>query len=466
MIRLFRVYHPTGVLALLFSEIVLTGLCFLLAAYVVLTEDVTTYLRYDNGLARIAIVIASIILGLHLMDLYTRIQVKSRMRLLQDLCQVFGIALMAQGLISYATPNLKFGRGIMLVGSLLSLIVLFVWRLVYSAYVFSVVGGERILFVDANPIIQEIARHILAHPEIGLSIQGYLDDHEAPGAELMGAKVLGPIADLRTVAQEIRPSRIVLGIREHGHRLPIEDLLDLRFAGFTIEDAASTYEAVCRRLSTQELRPSELIFSGEGRPRPGSLFLQDFVNLAVAIVGMIVTLPLMILVAIAVKTTSPGPVLSRQPRIGKNGVPFVINKFRSMRADAEQSSGSAWASHDDPRLTPIGGWLRRLRLDELPLLFNVLWGDLSLVGPRPERPEVVETLAKRIPYYRQRHCVKPGITSWAQINRDYGSDMEDAIAKLEYDLYYIKNISPSLDAYIVFHTLKAILLARGGTEIP
>jgi len=241
MIRLFRVYHPTGVLALLFSEIILTGLCFVLAAYIVLTEDVVTYLRYDNGLVRIAIVIASIILGLHLMDLYTRIQVKSRMRLLQDLCQVFGIALMAQGLISYATPNLKFGRGIMLVGSLLSLIVLFVWRLIYSAYVLRVVGAERILFVDANPLVRSIARHILAHPEIGLSIQGYMDDNEAPGTDLIGAKVLGRIADLRTVAQEIRPGRIVLGVREQGDRLPVEDLLGLRFTGFTIEDAASTY---------------------------------------------------------------------------------------------------------------------------------------------------------------------------------------------------------------------------------
>lgn len=461
MIRIFRVYHPTGVLALFASEIVLTSLCFLLAAYLVLTEDITTYLRYDNGLVRIAIVIASIILGLHLMDLYARIQVKSRMRLLQDLCQVFGIALMAQGLISYATPNLKFGRGIMLVGSLLSLIVLFVWRLIYSAYVLRVVGAERILFVDANPLVRSIARHILAHPEIGLSIQGYMDDKEAPGADLMGAKVLGRIADLRSVAQEIRPSRIVLGIREQGDPLPVEDLLDLRFAGFTIEDAASTYEAVCRRLSTQELRPGELIFSADGRPRPGGLFLQDFVNLAVAIVGMIATLPLMILVAIAVKITSPGPVLSRQLRIGKNGIPFVINKFRSMRADAEHSHGATWGSHDDPRLTSIGGWLRRLRLDELPLLFNMLRGDVSMVGPRPERPEFVATLAERIPYYGQRHCVKPGITSWAQLNRDYGDPVEDAIAKLEYDLYYIKNSSPSLDAYIVFHTLKTMILARG-----
>jgi sugar transferase (PEP-CTERM system associated) len=461
MIRLFRVYLPAGVLALLLSEVVLTSLCFLFAAYIVLTEDVTTYLMYENGLIRFIIVIASIILGLHLMDLYTRIYVKSRMRLLQDLCQVYGIALLTQGLISYASPNLRFGRGIMLVGCLLSLVVLFTWRLIYSAYVLKAVGGERLLLVGSNPIVQEIANHIAAHPELGLSIQGYIDDSAEPGSDLIGAKILGPIADLRGIAQRMKPSRIVVGISERREHLPVADLLDLRFAGFTIQDAASTYEAVCGRIRIQDLRPSQLIFSSELGPRPANLLVQDIVNLAVAIVGTIITLPVMILVAIAVKTTSPGPVLYRQVRIGRNGAPFTINKFRSMRIGAEDSTGAVWASKDDPRLTSIGGWLRRLRLDELPQFFNVLRGDMSLVGPRPERPEFVETLAEQIPYYRQRHCVKPGITGWAQINHKYGDTIEDTITKLEYDLYYIKNISPSLDAYIVFHTLKTIVLARG-----
>jgi len=461
MIRLFRVYLPVGVLALLLSELVLTILCFLFAASIVLTEDVSTYLLYENGLIRFIIVIASIILGLHLLDLYTRIHVTSRMRLLQDLCQVFGIALLAQGLISYAQPSLRFGRGIMLLGCLLSLVVLFIWRLIYSSYILKSVGNEHLLFVGSSPIVQEIANYINAHPELGMSIDGYLEDLQDSVAGMVGARILGPIADLRKVAQQVKPSRIVVGISEWRELMPTEDLLDLRFAGFTIQDAASTYEAVCGRIRTQELRPSQLIFSSELGPQPANLLLQDAINLAVAIVGTIVTLPIMVLVGIAVKLTSPGPIFYRQVRIGKNGRPFVINKFRSMQQDAENSTGAVWASKDDPRLTSIGGWLRRLRLDELPQFFNVLRGEMSLVGPRPERPEFVETLAKQIPYYRQRHCVKPGITGWAQINHKYGDTLEDAIVKLEYDLYYIKNISPSLDAYIVFHTLKTIILARG-----
>ena len=165
--------------------------------------------------------------------------------------------------------------------------------------------------------------------------------------------------------------------------------------------------------------------------------------------------------AIAVKVTSRGPVLYRQVRVGKNGAPFVVYKFRSMRDDAEAGTGAVWASKDDPRTTAIGKWLRQVRLDELPQFFNVLRGEMSLVGPRPERPEFVKTLSEQIPYYRQRHCVKPGITGWAQINHKYGDTLEDTITKLEYDLYYIKNLSPSLDAYIIFHTLKTIVLSRG-----
>ena len=161
------------------------------------------------------------------------------------------------------------------------------------------------------------------------------------------------------------------------------------------------------------------------------------------------------------RLSSPGPALFRQQRVGKNDAVFTLYKFRSMYRDAEAASGAVWAKKDDPRITPAGKWLRRLRLDELPQLFNVLKGDMSIVGPRPERPEFVTELAQRIPYYRQRHCVKPGITGWAQINHKYGDSIEDTITKLEYDLYYIKNLAPALDAFIMFHTAKVMLLSRG-----
>jgi len=177
--------------------------------------------------------------------------------------------------------------------------------------------------------------------------------------------------------------------------------------------------------------------------------------------GFIIGLPLMVAVALAVKLFSKGPVFYRQTRVGRGGVPFTLYKFRSMYPDAEVKSGAVWATKDDPRVTPIGRWLRKLRLDEMPQLFNVIRGDMSLVGPRPERPEFVQMLQEKIPYYRQRSCVKPGVTGWAQINHKYGDTVEDVTIKLEYDLYYIKNLAPSLDAYILFHTAKTVLLGRG-----
>src|SRR6266851_1714510 len=461
MIRLFRVSIPVGVLTLLLSEIILTSCCFWIAAYWYWEADLTTYFLYDGGLVRNGLVVASIILGLHFSDLYTRIHVKSKIQLLQDLSQVIGIALLAQGLISYAAPHLKLGRQIMLMGTILSFFALLGWRLIYAGFLLSAVTRERLLFVGSNQVVLEMADHIAAHAELGLAIIGYLVDGLAPGAKLNGANVLGPVRNLRNIATKMKPTRIVVGMTERRDRMPVPDLLELRFAGFAIEEAGAAYESICGRICTKELRPSQLIFSGELGPRPGSIFLQNILNMSVAITVALLTLPIMGLVALSVKLTSRGPILYRQDRVGKSGVPFVVYKFRSMQVDAEAATGAVWASIDDPRVTGLGKFLRMVRLDELPQLFNVLRGEMSLVGPRPERPEFVKTLSEQIPYYRQRHCVKPGITGWAQINHKYGDTLEDTVTKLEYDLYYIKNLSPSLDAYIIFHTLKTIVLSRG-----
>jgi exopolysaccharide biosynthesis polyprenyl glycosylphosphotransferase len=196
-------------------------------------------------------------------------------------------------------------------------------------------------------------------------------------------------------------------------------------------------------------------------PARGKVALQSFYSAGLALVGALAALPVMALTALAVKLSSRGPVLFRQARVGRNGKAFTLYKFRSMWVDAEARTGAVWASKDDPRVTPLGRWLRRLRIDELPQLWNVLRGEMSIVGPRPERPEFVRVLAEKIPYYRQRHCVKPGITGWAQINHKYGDSIEDTITKLEYDLYYIKNMSLSLDTYILFQTVKTMVVQRG-----
>jgi exopolysaccharide biosynthesis polyprenyl glycosylphosphotransferase len=188
---------------------------------------------------------------------------------------------------------------------------------------------------------------------------------------------------------------------------------------------------------------------------------QQLWNAALAAVGLMAAAPIMLLTTLAVRVSSGGPVLYRQVRVGLGGEPFTLYKFRSMRVDAEAATGAVWAQKHDPRVTPVGRWLRKLRFDELPQLVNVLKGEMSIVGPRPERPEFVKVLSAQIPFYVQRCCVRPGITGWAQINHKYGDTLEDAVKKLEYDLYYIKNMSFALDTYIIFHTVKAMLLSRG-----
>jgi sugar transferase (PEP-CTERM system associated) len=374
---------------------------------------------------------------------------------------VMGAAFLAQALIAYVHADLRVPVFIMLLGSAIAVVAIFSWRLLFSAFAFQVVGRDRLLLVGGGPLLEDIGQYIVDHPETGLEIAGYVDYRHEPRAALPGGKLLGTMESLRDIVRDTQPHRIVIGMFERRNRMPVGELLELRFAGNVIEEAANTYERVCGRVRLKEIRPSQLIFSGELGPRPHSLVYQRISNMAVAIVGIIVSSPIMLLTALAVRLSSPGAVLYRQTRVGLDGALFTVYKFRSMRIDAELGTGAVWAQKDDPRATAVGRFIRAIRFDELPQLFNVLKGEMSIVGPRPERPEFVKALSEQIPYYRQRHCVRPGITGWAQLNYKYGDTLQDTITKLEYDLYYIKNMSMSLDNYIIFHTFKTMLLSRG-----
>jgi len=461
MIRLFRVFIPVGTVAVLLGELLLIVSAFILACYLVLPFDPTIFLLYDGGLQRILVVVASIVIGLHFNDLYSRIRVHSRLVLLQQLCLVIGVCFLIQGFLAYLSPNFRVPIRVMVVGNSVALVLIFGWRIFFSEFALKMVGGERILLVGASPLLVDIAQHIAKHPETGLVVVGYVDESREPGTELPGGKVLGVISSLTEIVASTKPSRIIVGMFERRNRMPMSDLLELRFAGYIIEEAANVYERVCGRVCLTEIRPSQLIYSGELGARGNSPAYQYLTNFVVAGIGLAASFPFMLLTALAVKLTSAGPVLYRQARVGLNGALFTVYKFRSMRMDAEADTGAVWASKDDPRVTLVGKVIRKIRFDELPQIFNVLRGEMSMVGPRPERPEFVKALSEKIPYYRQRHCIRPGITGWAQINYKYGDTLEDTVTKLEYDLYYIKNMTLSLDVYIIFHTVKAMLLSRG-----
>jgi len=461
MTRIFRVFVPVTALVLLISEILLITTAFIIAVYLTLNVDPWVNLIYDGGLMHLIPVLLTILLGMHFNDLYSQFYVKSRVVLLQQLCLVMGGAFMAQGLLSYMFPDLRVSAHVMAVGSALAVAVIYFWRVLFSTFAIKVMGRDSLLMVGGSPLLEDIAAHLEEHPELGLELAGYVDDAHQPGDLLRGAKVLGKLPDLKEIVQATNPSRIVVGMSERRNRMPVADLLELRFSGHIIEEAGTAFERVCGRVCLKELRPAQLIYSGELGPRPQNLVVQTVMNRIVAALGLIIASPVMAVTALAVKFSSPGPILYRQVRVGMDDVPFTVYKFRSMRADAEAATGAVTATKDDPRITKVGKIIRKLRFDELPQLYNTLKGDMSIVGPRPERPEFVRELSQKIPYYRQRHCVRPGITGWAQVNFKYGETLEDTMTKLEYDLYYIKNMSLSLDTYIIFHTIKTMLLSRG-----
>ncbi len=464
MIRLFRVFIPASVVGLLISEILLIFACYV-AASLVRTPffqttylDPYTYLVVEANWWKLLVVVGLIVLGMYFQDLYADLRIVSRVLLVQQVCLAVGASLLLMAFLGFLYPDLLLGRWLMILGSLGVVVLLPLWRLLYWKYVVIAMRSERVLLMGNAAVLAEVAQEVLQKPEFGYRLIGYLCEEEPCDFPV---PCLGTVRDVRAVCEREKPTRIVVGMAERRNRLPVQDLLEIRFEGVIIEDAADAYEMAMRRVCSRQIQPSQLIFSSELGPRPQALAVQNFYSLLIGALGLVVLSPLMLLTALAVKLTSPGPVFYKQQRVGMNGKIFWVYKFRSMYVDAEARTGAVWAKKDDPRITPVGKWLRKLRLDELPQFWNVVRGDMSIVGPRPERPEFVEILGHQIPYYRQRLAVKPGITGWAQINHKYGDTELDAMIKLEYDLYYIKNVAAALDFYIIFHTVKVMLLSRG-----
>ena len=243
--------------------------------------------------------------------------------------------------------------------------------------------------------------------------------------------------------------------------MPIEDLLNLKTRGVAVEEATGLYERITGKIALENLKPSWMIFNPGFEVSKSMLLRKRLLSLIVSVLLLAIFSPVILLLLLLIKLDSSGPVFHKQERVGQNGRVFTLWKFRSMHRDAERDTGPVWAVEGDSRVTRIGRFLRRTRLDELPQIYNVLRGDMSLVGPRPERPKFVQELSEQIPYYHLRHAVKPGVTGWAQINCEYGNSVKGAVEKLQYDLFYIKNLSMLLDFLVVFETIKTVLVRKG-----
>ena len=373
-------------------------------------------------------------------------------------------ALIAAGLtatIGYAIPSLQFNYVTLISLVVSSTIGLTAFRLLARVLVSHQLLQQRVLVIGTD-LADAIIAYEGHHDTIPFRIVGFLDDdpvaqdHLPPGYDLCGK-----VKDLLSIVEQLRPDIILVALTNMRGGLPVHDILECRFRGIQVEEWPSFFEKLTDKIVINSLRPGWLIFSDGPVKTLLTETIRRTLDVGLSLLGLILSVPVMALAALCIKLDSQGPVLFRQARVGKDGKIFMLYKFRSMSVDAEQRTGPVWASEGDPRVTRVGRLLRKIRLDETPQMFNVLRGDMSFIGPRPERPVFVNQLKEQIPFYVLRFAVKPGITGWAQVKYPYGSTVEDALEKLQYDLYYIKNMSIFLDFLILLKSVQVVLFARG-----
>jgi sugar transferase (PEP-CTERM system associated) len=402
------------------------------------------------------------VLSLYINGLYDFAERLPTRRLVICLVRAFTLGALALFAVYFLIPTAVPGRGVFVLAYLFAVPGVVAWRFLLRLILKSDYFAQRVLIVGTDEKAIDIARETLARKHLGYRVIGFLDDDpRIQGLSLFNPRVIGTTRQVCDLARQHGASRVVVAGLDFRGRVSMDSLLECKTSGIKVQEGSSFYEQLTGKIMIEGLRKSWLIFSDGFMVSRGTLFTKRLLDLTVAAVGFVVSFPLMLLVALAVRLDSPGPVLFRQERLGRGGRPFTLWKFRSMGTDAEAESGPAWAVKDDPRVTRVGRFIRKARLDELPQFWNVLVGDMSLVGPRPERELFVKQLLETCPFYEQRLVVRPGLTGWAQVKAPYASSFEESVEKLKYDLYYIKNLSLFLDISILLSTARIVLLGKG-----
>lgn len=399
---------------------------------------------------------------MYLLDLYDiRVSLSSG-ELIFSIIYSTGVVCIGIGMFTYLVPELGLGGNMYYFTIAFTAVFLFAWRVAFDHYLKRYGAKENLLIVGAGRIVSEIESEVLTREKMGFRLVGVIENGQSSGGtHRVRMPRLGNYEDLVRIAQEKNVHRVIVAFTDRRGTYPVESFLQLRTSGVKVVEWQGFFEKLTGRIPIDNLAPSYFIFSGGFRKSQVVLFVRRIASALFAVALGILFFPVMLLVAAAIKIDSKGPFLYSQDRVGQRGRVFKIYKFRSMRMDAEQAGFPQWASENDPRITRVGRFIRRMRFDELPQLFNVIRGDIDLVGPRPERPEFVKELESMIPYYSLRHNVKPGLTGWAQVMFHYGSTIDESREKLQYDLFYIKNMSLKLDLFIIFRTVKILLLGRG-----
>jgi sugar transferase (PEP-CTERM system associated) len=455
VIRLFKVHYPLRALVLLVGEALIVWTSFVLGTMLQNREDSWLLLNVEHGYLKILAVTGVVLLFSYWFDLYDSASLGAKWEQTLRLLLVLGVVALILAAVGFIYPSIVPGNGSALAGLIILTFTLLGWRAAYSWMVRQPFLRERVYVLGTGERAQRLVRGLRERSALGIEVVGWTGDVEG---ELTRDTVASHLLEM---AQGRGVHRVIVAMPDRRGTLPVEELLDLRLGGVKVEEATSWLERISGRIEVEQLYPSWLIFAEGFHSSSFFRMVRRALNFSVALVGTVISLPLLPFVVLAIKLDSPGPVLYRQHRVGQRGVIFYCYKFRTMRVDAEADTGATWAADDDPRITRVGKFLRISRLDEIPQLWCVLKGDMHFVGPRPERPEFVEWLSKEIPYYGVRHVVRPGITGWAQVQYKYGNTLDDAREKLQYDLFYLKNASIGLDMLIMFQTVKIVLLGRG-----
>jgi sugar transferase (PEP-CTERM system associated) len=438
-------------------------------AIIVLTLWIAIALRfgdlfptYEGAFLKGLVLVVALLIGFYYNDLYGGRAPRSVTALTLRILQGFVGGGILLALVYYAFENLELGRGIFLIHPPIAIASLLLWRVTYYWALRHDSFVENVLILGTGQSAVGLARELLGHRSEGFRVVGFLSQDPADvGKSLFNPSVVGTYEDLCDVTARCNVHSVVVALDDQRGVLPLAELLSCKLRGVNVAQSAEFYETLTGQLPVRHLRPSSIIFSPGFRKPRFFATTRRVVESSLALLGLAVTAPIVLLAAIAIALESGFPVFFRQERVGQNGNAFELLKLRTMRKDAEKN-GAVWASAGgDPRITWVGRFLRKSRIDELPQLWNVLKGDMSFVGPRPERPCFVQELQAHIPYYGERHSVKPGITGWAQVRGGYTSSIEESEEKLRYDLYYIKNMSFWLDLQIVLDTFKVIAFGRG-----
>jgi sugar transferase (PEP-CTERM system associated) len=401
-------------------------------------------------------------LALHLNDIYSFHGTRLSKQYVIRLCQALAIAIVVLCLLFHAIPGFIIGKGVFPFSLVIVTFFLVIWHSFIRLYLGVRTPHTNLLVLGTDNLAREAVKEILRHPELGIKVAGFVGDNPAlVGVSIVNPKVIGLYQDLPRLVANGKIDHIIVGLKDRRGKLPIKELLDFKTRGVAIEDTTTFYERIVGKIPIENLKPSWMVFSSGFNVSKRLLLQKRLLGMLISAVLLILFSPMILLLMILIKLDSKGPIFYRQERVGQDGRTFMLVKFRSMYENAEEKTGPVWCQAGDSRVTRMGRLMRKTRLDELPQFFNVFRGDMSLVGPRPERPHFVQQLSEAIPFYPLRHVIKPGITGWAQINYGYANTLDHAVEKLQYDLFYIKNISWVLDGLIMIETIKTVLVKKG-----